>query len=256
MEIQYYKVLGEGLKTREGFQWKPGEWNIEPNAVMDGQACGIGLHVWKNRPQYRYIPYLPDHTYRVIDVDGLCGEDGEKSRFRAVKLAKLPMTLEEILGPEKDGLFHAELSLVNLSDANLSGANLSDANLYWANLSDANLYRANLSDANLYRADLSGANLSDANLSRADLSWANLSRANLSWANLSRANLSDVNLSGADLSEADLSDANLSKADLSDANLSVVNLFQADLSGANLSRAHYCKNRSELSDVQRKEAHC
>ena len=174
MEIQYFKVLGEGLKTRDGFQWKPGEWNIEPNAVMDGQACGIGLHVWKNRPQYRYIPYLPDHTYRVIDVDGLCGEDGEKSRFRAVKLAKLPMTLEEILGPEKDGLFHAELSRANLSDANLIGANLS-----WANLSDVNLSEA----------DLSGANLSDVNLSGASLSGANLSRAHYC---KNRSELSDV----------------------------------------------------------------
>ena len=181
MEIQYYKVLGEGLKTREGFQWKPGEWNTEPNAVMDGQVCGIGLHVWKNRPQYRYITYLPDHTYRVIDVDGLCGEDEEKARFRSVKLAKLPMTLDEILGPEKNGL-----------------------------------------------------------------SYANLSRANLSEANLSRADLSGVDLSRADLSEADLSGAYLSEADLS----------RADLSGADLSGAHYCENRSELSDVQRNSAHC
>ena len=192
MEIQYYKVLGEGLKTREGFQWKPGEWNTEPNAVMDGQVCGIGLHVWKNRPQYRYITYLPDHTYRVIDVDGLCGEDGEKSRFRRVKLATLPMTLEEILGPEKDGLSYA-----NLIGANLSGANLSEANLS----------RADLSRADLSEADLSGANLSGANLYWADLSRANLSEANLYWANLSGATLYLADLSGANLYWADLSGA-------------------------------------------------
>ena len=121
-EIQYYKVLGEGLKTREGFQWQPGEWNTQPNGVADGKACGIGLHVWKDRPRYGNIPYLPDHTYRVIDVDGLCGEDEEKARFRRLKLATLPMTLEEILGPEKDGLSYANLSRADLSGADLSGA--------------------------------------------------------------------------------------------------------------------------------------
>ena len=162
MEIQYYKVLGEGLKTREGFQWQPGEWNTQPNGVVDGEACGIGLHVWKDKPRYGNIPYLPDHTYRVIDVDGLCGEDEEKARFRSVKLAKLPMTLDEILGPEKNGLSYA-----NLSQANLSRANLSEANLYWADLSRANLSRANLSGATLYLADLTRANLSRANLSGA-----------------------------------------------------------------------------------------
>jgi len=206
MEVQYYKVLGEGLKTREGFQWQPGEWNTQPNGVVDGEACGIGLHVWKDKPQYGIIPYLPDHTYRVIDVDGLCGEDEEKARFRSVKLAKLPMTLEEILGPEKNGLSYA-----NLFRADLSWADLSRANLSWANLS---------------RADLSWADLSAANLTGADLSWANLSGADLSWANLSQANLSQANLIG------------------------------ANLIGANLTGAHTCRNRSELSETQKKEAHC
>ena len=132
MEIQYYKVLGEGLKTREGFQWHPGEWNTQLNGVVDGEACGIGLHVWKDKPRYGNIPYLPDHTYRVIDVDGLCGEDEEKARFRSVKLAELPMTLEEILGPEKNGLSYANLIGANLFQANLTGANLTGANLYRA----------------------------------------------------------------------------------------------------------------------------
>ena len=191
MEIQYYKVLGEGLKTREGFQWHPGEWNTQPNAVVDGEACGIGLHVWKDKPRYGNIPYLPDHTYRVIDVDGLCGEDEEKARFRSVKLAELPMTLEEILGPEKNGL----------SYANLIGANLFQANLTGANLTGANLTGANLSGADLFQAYLIGADLSQAYLIQANLTGANLT-------------------------------------------------------GANLYRAHNCRDRSELSETQKKEAHC
>ena len=146
-KVEYFKVLGEGLKTKDGFQWKPGQWNEEPDAVKNGMACGIGLHVFIGKPNWNYIKYIPDHTYRVVAVQGKCGSDDEKARFRRVKLALLPMTLEEILGKKKDGMKGADLSWANLSRANLSGANLS-----WANLSGADLSWANLSGA-----DLSGA---------------------------------------------------------------------------------------------------
>ena len=187
-KVEYFKVLGEGLKTRHGqFQWKPGQWNEEPAAVKDGEACGIGLHVFIGKPNWNYTRYIPDHTYRVVAVQGKCGSDDEKARFRRVKLALLPMTLEEILGEKKDGM----------KGANLSGADLSRANLYKADLSGAYLSGAYLSEANLSGANLSGADLSGANLSRANLSEANLSGANLYEANLSGANLSGANLSGA-----------------------------------------------------------
>ena len=157
-KVEYFKVLGEGLKTRDGkYQWKPGQWNEEPAAVKDGEACGIGLHVFIGKPNWNYTRYIPDHTYRVVAVQGKCGSDDEKARFRRVKLALLPMTLEEILGEKKDGM----------KGANLSGADLSRANLYKADLSGANLSGANLYEANLYEANLSGANLSGANLSGA-----------------------------------------------------------------------------------------
>ena len=196
-KVEYFKVLGEGLKTRDGkYQWKPGQWNEEPDAVKDGEACGIGLHVFIDKPNWCYIRYIPDHTYRVIGVQGKCGSDLEKARFRRVKLALLPMSLEEILGEKKDGMKGANLSGANLSWADLSGANLSGANLSWA--------------------DLSGADLSGADLSGANLSGANLSGANLSWADLSGAGLS----------------------------------------GADLSGAHFCKDMKELSEEQKKQAHC
>ena len=154
-KVEYFKVLGEGLKTRDGkYQWKPGQWNEEPDAVKNGMACGIGLHVFVGKPNWCYTRYIPDHTYRVIGVQGKCGSDDEKARFRSVKLALLPMTLEEILGKKKDGM----------KGADLSGADLSGADLSWADLSGADLSRADLS-----RADLSGADLSGADLSGADL---------------------------------------------------------------------------------------
>ena len=120
-EIKYFKVLGEGLRTRNGYQWTPGEWNEESQAVI-GEVCGVGLHVFKDRPNWCYTRYLPDHTYRVLDTEGLCGEDKEKARFARVKLASLPMTLEEILGDKRDGMRGADLSGADLYGANLYGA--------------------------------------------------------------------------------------------------------------------------------------
>ena len=155
METKYYKVLGEGLKNRN-FQWKPGKWNEIPkkqiNHNQDGDACGIGLHVFNERPDWFYISYLPDHTYRVVDVEGLLGKDKEKSRFRRVKLAPLPMTLEEILGENRDGMKGAHLNRANLTDADLT-----DADLTYANLTGADLTYANLTGADLTYANLTGA---------------------------------------------------------------------------------------------------
>ena len=220
-EIKYFKVLGEGLKTRDGFQWIPGRWNIEPKAKKSADVCGVGLHVWKNKPRWDIIPYMVDHTYRVEAVEDLCGEDDEKARFRKVKLARLPITLDEILGRERKGLRGA-----NLNRAELSHSNLSSADLSWTIFCSANLSDANLSGANLYPVDLSWANLSDANLS-----YANLKGADLSWTNLSYANLK-----GADLTEVYLSKA----------------IFQ----GATFYGAHGCRGKKELTDEQKKQAHC
>lgn len=220
-EIKYFKVLGEGLKTRNGFQWIPGRWNIEPKAKKSVDVCGVGLHVWKNKPRWDIFPYMIDHTYRVEAVEDLCGEDDEKARFRRVKLARLPMTLDEILGRERKGL------------------------------RDANLYRAELSHSNLSSADLSWTTLNRANLSGANLSGANLYHVNLSWANLSDANLSWVNLKGADLFGTNLSWANLTGVDLTK-----VYLSRAILQGATFYDAHGCRGKKELTDEQKKQAHC
>ena len=193
--MKFYKVLGEEFRTRNGFEYRIGEWMEEKDCEVSNTACGKGLHVWKNKPQFSVIHYLADHTFEA-ECEGLLGEDSEKARFRKVKLTRL-VSLRELLGEKRDGFKGADLSDANLSDANLLGADLSDANLSWANLLGANLSDANLSDANLSWANLSGANLSRANLLGADLSDANLSWANLSDANLSGANLSDANLLGA-----------------------------------------------------------
>ena len=157
-----FKVLGEGLKTKYDFQWVPGQWNEEPKGKKTSEACGIGLHVWKNKPNWGVISYLPDHTYLVEEVEELLGEDGEKARYKRVKISLLPLTLEELLGKDRKGFSRA-----NLSGADLSGADLSKAYLSRANLSGADLSKAYLSGAYLSGADLSGAYLSGAYLSGA-----------------------------------------------------------------------------------------
>lgn len=98
---------------------------------------------------------------------------------------------------------------VDLSFANLSQIDLREADLSRAVFIGANLERANLEFANLYGANLENADLTDACLFYANLRRAKLCNANLKGADLRSANLTDAKLTGADLSDADLWAANL-----------------------------------------------
>lgn len=80
----------------------------------------------------------------------------------------------------------------NLSHADLSQLNLTNANLIEANLSHTNLERANLTNAKLIAANLRHANLSHANLTNAKLIGADLTHANLTDTNLTRTNLTNT----------------------------------------------------------------
>ncbi|WP_049935449.1 pentapeptide repeat-containing protein [Haloplanus natans] len=82
--------------------------------------------------------------------------------------------LTSISFPEDVGLVAADLSGVNLEDANLPRADLDDADLSGGNITDADL-----SGADLENTDLSGATLEDADLSGANLTAADLRRAYL-----------------------------------------------------------------------------
>ena len=102
----------------------------------------------------------------------------------------------------------ADLSNVNLYDAEMENADLSSANLFLAYLSYSNLANADLSNADLRHADLSGANLIYANLSNADLSNADLSNAWLDDANLTGANLNNIHWSNTTCPDGTNSDNN------------------------------------------------
>lgn len=117
------------------------------------------------------------------------------------ELDKILEAHQKWLNREKDGvradLHDADLSGVNLRNADLSCAYLSNTNLSYANLSGADLYAVYMGGANLSHANLSDTNLECARLDCADLRYTNLSGANLVKVKLSRVELMGSNLSGA-----------------------------------------------------------
>ena len=93
--------------------------------------------------------------------------------------------------------------------ANLSYVDLRNADLSNTNLRAANLIGVDLSDGNLYNADLSCTDLRNADLKYANLRCADLRCANLKFTNLRNADLTSANLEGVDLWNANLIDSKL-----------------------------------------------
>jgi uncharacterized protein YjbI with pentapeptide repeats len=122
----------------------------------------------------------------------------------------------------------------SLARADLRGrTDLKGIRLEWADMTEVELHEANLEGV-----DFSGALLERANLVDANLAGANLSQADLTEADLRRADLTGAKLSGADLRGAKLRDATLRQTDLTEArNLTVEQLAGTDLTGARLPAA-------------------
>ncbi|MBP6825431.1 MAG: pentapeptide repeat-containing protein [Saprospiraceae bacterium] len=166
----------------------------------------------------------------------------------------------------KDAILNrANLSGLDLNDANftksyLIGANLhrtmlKGADLSYANLSNANLEAANMDGAVLKRTILFKANLLASSFVKANLMEAILELSDLHQSTLNGASLIRANLSGADLSGADLLGDefyNTSDADLSDADFSRANLEATMVSVNQLSRSYSLKYCEGLSDSIRK----
>ncbi len=157
----------------------------------------------------------------------------------------------------------ADLSQVNLTEANLNNAKLSGADLNKANLCKATISAANLSDSDLNEINLSYAEIAQTNFSNSflknanlvcakgiksnftrielqevDLSKGDFPDANFSQPKLDNTNLRKSDISNADLNKACLKGANLERANLQRANLQRANLIGVDLEGANLSKAN------------------
>ncbi|MBU7586851.1 MAG: pentapeptide repeat-containing protein [Nostoc sp. TH1S01] len=165
------------------------------------------------------------------------------SRFRSVGEDGRWDTFDDAIAD----LTQVQMKQANLTDANLSrvlltGSDLSRATLNRANLESARLIGANLSSAQLVGADLRNAVLENASLTGADLGDAKLNEANLYAARLGRViaigtQLSFANLTKTDWQGADLSGAYLDRANLSNANLSASRLTGAVLRSAQLENA-------------------
>jgi uncharacterized protein YjbI with pentapeptide repeats len=185
-----------------------------------------------------------------------------------------------LIGPDAD-LYLANLTGLDLSNADLAGANLYAATLSYANLTDADMSSASLALASLDTANLTGANLHEASLAFADLNAANLTDADLSDAYLAETNLGGTNVSGANLDTgiylvrsgqitgtpsvlpsdemlvdgylvgpgADLGGANLSGANLTGVSLASAVLNGTDLIGANLTGIDMTDANLDVADL-------
>jgi uncharacterized protein YjbI with pentapeptide repeats len=200
-------------------------------------------HIEEQRAQDAALQaYLDQMSQLMLEGDLL--DSKQDSEVRTLARARTLTVLTRLDSRRKGSVvqFLHEASLikkegpvVSLSAVRLRGADLSHLDLLEANLSGANLNWADLSGTDLSKTDLRNAHLSGANLNWADLSGVEMSGADLSDAHLNYADLTGgADLSGADLSDVHLSDAHLNDADIGDGTI----LFNADLSGADLSGAN------------------
>lgn len=224
-------------------------------AVYSGQSNGIDL----SRTQLGFTGAEANPLFNLVlenvDLSGIKFKSANLnqasfrgSRFRSVGEDGRWDTYDDVIAD----LSQVQMKQANLSDANLSRvvmnrsdlsrstlnkANLSDARLIGANLSSTQLVGADLRGAVLENASLTGADLGDAKLNEADLYGARLGRVSAIGTQLSHGNLTKTDWQGSDLSGADLEHANLSNANLSATRLTGAVLRSAQMQNANFQNA-------------------
>lgn len=129
------------------------------------------------------------------------------------------------------------------------GANLAGADLRNADLSHLNLDEADLSGAILRGADLSNSSMTDADLTGADFTSANLTNSWLRGTLMVNTNFTFADLTGVQLYDNTVSFSKFNGANLTDANLSNTHItasefYRSDLSNTNLSGATFTSTRS------------
>lgn len=106
-------------------------------------------------------------------------------------------------------IFTTSFNHVYLKRANLFGAQLSNIDMPDADVSYADLWKANLQGANLQNINFKGAQLSNANLTRADLKGGQLEQAILTKAILDGAFLENTQLKNSDMRGVSLNNAHV-----------------------------------------------
>ena len=129
----------------------------------------------------------------------LDGDDWDGTPTTEKKLFKLITEKEARIS--KIDLIGADLSGVELIDANLQRIDLMGANLRGAILFDANFSLSTLEGAVFDGAFLAGSDFTKANLTEASMEGADLTDADLTAADLTNANMSEANLKGAAISK-------------------------------------------------------
>ena len=241
-------------------------------AVYSGQSNGIDL----SRTQLGFTSAEANPTFNLVldkvDLSGIkfkganlnqasfrgsrfrnVGEDGRWDTYDDVMADLTEVQMKQANFTDAI-LSRVTMNRSDLSRSTLNRANLSDARLIGANLSSTQLVGADLRGAVLENASLTGADLGDAKLNEADLYAARLGRVTaigtqLSYANLTKTDWQASDLSGADLEHANLSNANLSatrltgavlrSAQMQNANLQNADLSLVDLRGANVAGADF-----------------
>jgi uncharacterized protein YjbI with pentapeptide repeats len=141
---------------------------------------------------------------------------------------KAILTLRQV-GDVKEGEMEVDLTRCCLNRANLSGLDLRDADLAFSELRGANL-----TGSILFRSKGIEAHLENARLSRANLGEARLRKAYFRGAQFHEANLVSADLRGTDLTNTQFQQARMQSAHLDGANISGAHFEQADLSDAYL----------------------
>lgn len=225
-----------GLKAKEYYKDKQGlryYWLREPeNATRVLLVClflwlgiwGLSLEGTDNLSRGRIIlrgmgPELAGIVIGVVAIDFL-NERRQMQQLKAQLIRQMGSSHNEVADSAARELAHFGW---------LYDGSLQKAAFVAANLSKVNLQEADLGGAVFLKANLSGARLDEAELNRADFYKANLSGAVLNRSDLYRANLTNTNLSKATLLETNLSEAVLLEANLKDVKLSDVSQLEKAL---------------------------
>jgi uncharacterized protein YjbI with pentapeptide repeats len=161
------------------------------------------------------------------------GEDQAREGYRLTAHMQNPAPPmdPELLALARERVRQAIANKEDFSTINLTGADLSDMDLRDADLSGAFFESVRFDGADLRGAKLVGAVLAHGSLCDVRLDGADLCKANLGKAKLHRANFSDANLNEAKLGGADFNEAILHRARLDGADLHGTSFIGADATG-------------------------
>jgi len=191
-------------------------------AVRAGAAVSIATFI---KPEYKA---LHEHVYPIL-LANLKIQHSEEIHRLLLKAFNKQIRFELELVQKQGGTIDLDLSRCYLNRADLSGLDLSEADFAFAKLRYVNLENAVLRRAKGIEADFENANLHG----------ANLNEVRFDKACFREARLHEANMVSAFLKGADLTDAQFQQAKMQGAHLDNAKLDGAKFEGANISDAFF-----------------